>query len=88
MKKRKIVLLFIIIAVTLSVLIITTEKKDESREVQIENFEKKYLPKKLHECLKEHGYSLKAPTAEHKKECEDYVKQIWHEQKVLNGIDE
>ena len=88
MKKMQIIILAIITIMIITILIVTSEKKDQYREDQVTNFEKLYLPKKLNECLKTHGYSLESPTAEHKKECEDYVKQIWYEQKILNGIEE
>ena len=88
MEKKKIAILLIIVVIVIGILTIGTEKNDQYREEQVGNFEKYYLPKKLNECLKKHGYSIESPTAEHKKECEDYVKQIWYEQKILNGIEE
>ncbi len=88
MKIMQLIILAIIAIMVITILIVTSEKKDQYREDQVANFEKQYLPKKLNECLKKHGYSVELPTAEHKKECEDYVKQIWYEQKILNGIEE
>jgi hypothetical protein len=46
------------------------------------------LPRKVKECLGKHSYSLESPSTKEKKECEDYVKQIWEEQRVLNNIGE
>ena len=76
MKKKQIIIVAIIVIMAITILTVTSEKKDQYREDQVTNFEKQYLPKKLNECLKKHGYSLKSPTLEHKNECEDYVKQI------------
>jgi hypothetical protein len=88
MKKKTIVGLSIIAVMAVGILMIVTEKKDEYRENEVVNFEKYYLPKKVKQCLKEHGYPLETPTLEEKKECEDYANQIWDEQKVLNYIEE
>lgn len=63
-------------------------KKDGYRDHQVKDFEKTYLPKKTKECLIKHGYSVENPSTEEKKECENYVRQLWYEQKVLNGIEE
>ena len=87
MKKTKIVVLVLIIAIVTGILITATTKRDEYREHQVEDFEKFYLPKKTKECLSGHGYSVENPSAKEKKECEDYVKQIWDEQRVLNNIE-
>ena len=87
MKNIKIVILVLIAIIVTSILVISTNKRDESRSIQVEDFEKFYLPKKTRECLIEHGYSVENPSAEEKKECDDYVKQIWDEQRVLNNIE-
>ena len=63
-------------------------KEDDYRKHQVKDFEKIYLPKKTKECLIKHAYSVENPSTAEKKECEDYVRQIWYEQKVLNGIEE
>ena len=63
-------------------------KKDGYRDHQVKDFEKTYLPKKTKECLIKHGYSVENPSTEEKKECDDYVKQIWEEQRVLNNVGE
>jgi hypothetical protein len=88
MKKKTIVILSIIAVMAVGILMIATAKKDAYRENEVVNFEKYYLPKKIKQCLKEHGYSLETPTPEEKKECEGYANQIWDEQKVLNYIEE
>jgi hypothetical protein len=88
MNKKKIFVLFLIAILVIGILITSTNKRDESRSIQVENFEKFYLPKKTKECLSKHGYSVKTPSPQEKKECDDYVKQIWEEQRVLNNIDE
>jgi hypothetical protein len=81
-----------IILVTVLILVLGigffSMKKDGYREHQVKDFEKYYLPKKTKECLSKHGYSVENPSAKEKKECEDYVKEIWFEQKVLNGIND
>jgi len=87
MEKKKIVVLVLIAMLVIGILVTSTQKRDESRAVQVEDFEKFYLPKKIKECLSKHGYSLENPSAKEKKECEDYVKQIWEEQRVLNNIE-
>ena len=63
-------------------------KREAYRDHQVKDFEKIYLPQKTKECLIKHAYSVENPSAEEKKECENYVRQIWYEQKVLNGIEE
>ena len=88
MKNIKIVILLLIAIIVTSILVISTNKRDESRSVQVEDFEKFYLPKKTKECLSEHGYSVENPSLKEKKECDDYVKQIWEEQRVLNNVGE
>ena len=88
MEKKKIIVLLLIVIVVTSILVISTTKRNKSRSVQVEDFEKFYLPKKTKECLIEHGYSVENPSAEEKKECDDYVKQIWEEQRVLNNVGE
>ena len=88
MEKKKIVVLALIAIIVTSILVISTNKRNESRSIQVENFEKFYLPKKTKECLIQHGYSPDNPSAKEKKECDDYVKQIWDEQRVLNNIEE
>ena len=85
---KKIVVLVLIVGIVISIQIITSADKDKDRKDHVVNFEKEYLPKKAKECLKKHGYSVETPTAAEQKECEDYVKQIWYEQKILNGIEE
>ncbi len=86
MKKMKIIV--ILLLVLLLGIGFISMKKDGYRDQQVKDFEKIYLPKKTKECLSKHGYSVENPSAEEKKECEDYVRQIWYEQKVLNGIEE
>ena len=88
MNKKKIFVLILIAIIVSGILVISTNKREESRSVQVEKFEKFYLPKKTKECLSQHGYSVKTPSPQEKKECEDYVKQIWEEQRVLNNIEE
>lgn len=87
MENKTIVIVSIIAVMGIGILMISTAYKDAYRESQIVNFEKYYLPKKMKQCLKEHGYSLETPKFEEKKKCEDYVNQIWDEQKVLNYIE-
>ncbi len=41
----------------------------------------------MNQCIKKNGYTTETLTVEQKKKCEDYVKQIWDEQKVLNNIE-
>ena len=86
MKKKKIAVLVIIIAIVIGILTVTTTQKDEYRAHEVKKFEKFYLPRKVKECLVKHNYSLEKPSSKEKKECEDYVKQIWEEQRVLNNI--
>jgi hypothetical protein len=88
MEKKKIFVLLLIIVIIIGILITSTTKNEEERAKEVEKFEKFYLPKKIKECLGKHGYSLENPSDEEKKECEDYVKQIWEEQRVLNNIEE
>ena len=87
MKNKTIVVVSIIAVMAVGILMIATEKRDAYRENEVVNFEKYYLPKKVKQCLKERGYSLETPKFEEKKECEEYVNQIWDEQKVLNYIE-
>ena len=87
MEKKKIFVLLLIAIIVIGILVTSTNKREESRSIQVENFEKFYLPKKTKECLSQHGYSVEDPSAEEKKECDDYVKQIWEEQRVLNNIE-
>ena len=86
MKKMKIIVVFLLVLL-LGIGFISM-KKDDHRDHQVKDFEKIYLPKKIKECLGKHGYSIENPSAEEKKECEDYVRQIWYEQKILNSIEE
>lgn len=88
MEKKIIVIVSFIAVMAVGILMIAAEKRDAYRENEVVNFKKYYLPKKMKQCLKKHGYSLEVPTPEEKKECEDFVKQIWDEQKVLNYIEE
>jgi len=88
MEKKNIIILSIIALLVILILVITSGKKYDFRSNQVEDFEKFYLPKKTKECLSKHGYLPENPSAKEKKECEDYVKQIWEEQRVLNNIEE
>jgi len=87
MENKTIVIVSIIAVMAIAVLMIATKTKDAYRENEVVNFEKYYLPKKMKQCLKEHGYSLETPKFEEKKECEEYVNKFWDEQKVLNYIE-
>ena len=87
MEKKKIFVLILIIVIVIGILVTSTRKNEEDRAKEVEKFEKFYLPKKTKECLSKHGYSLEKPSTKEKKECEDYVKQIWEEQRVLNNIE-
>jgi len=87
MEKKNIIILSIIALLVILILVITSGKKYDFRSNQVEDFKKFYLPKKTKECLGKHGYLLENPSAKEKKECEDYVRQIWEEQRVLNNIE-
>ncbi len=88
MEKKKIFLLILILIIVIGILMVSTTKRKAYREDQVEKFEKYYLPKKMKECLRKHDYSIENSSAKVKQKCEDYVKQIWEEQKVLNNVEE
>jgi len=87
-EKKKIIILGIILGSIVFTLTLASVRKTEYRAHDVEAFEKIYLPQKMNQCIKKNGYTTEALTVEQKKKCEDYVKQIWDEQKVLNYIKE
>ena len=88
MEKKKIIILGIILLSMVFILTLASVRKKEYRAHDVEAFEKIYIPQKMNQCIKENGYTTETLTVEQKKKCEDYVKQIWDEQKVLNNIEE
>ncbi len=88
MEKKKIIILGIVLGSIVFILTLASVRKTEYRAHDVEAFEKIYLPQKMNQCIKENGYTTEALTVKQKKKCEDYVNQIWDEQKVLNNIEE
>ena len=88
MEKKKIIILGIVLFLIVFILTLASVREKEYRADDVEAFEKIYLPQKMNQCIKENGYTTETLTVEQKKKCEDYVKQIWDEQKVLNNIEE
>ena len=85
MKNIKVVILMVIAILIIAILTITTEKKDEFRQEDIQAYSKTYLPQKIAKCLKKRGYSVDNPTPEHKKECEAFAKEALDELIILNS---
>ena len=87
MEKKKIIILGIILGSIVFTLTLASVRKKEYRAHDVEAFEKIYLPQKMNQCIKKNGYTTETLTVKQKKKCEDYVNQIWDEQKVLNNIE-
>ena len=85
MKSIKMVILAVIAILVIAILTITTEKKDEFRQEDIQAYSKTYLPQKIAKCLKKRGYSVDNPTQEQKEECEAFAKEALNELIILNS---
>ena len=85
--KKNFFILVLIAVIIIGIFTILTKQKNEYRTKEVAKFKKFYVPKKIKECLGKHGYSLENPSAKEKKACEDYVKQIWEEQRILNNVE-
>ncbi len=87
MEKKKIIILGVVLGSIVFILTFAAVRKKEYRADDVSAFEKIHLPQIMNRCIKENGYMAETLTAEQKKKCENYVEQIWEEQKVLNYIE-
>ncbi len=88
MEKKKIIIFGVVLVAIVFIVTLASVRNKEYRAHEVEAFEKIYLPQKINQCIKKNGYTTETLTVEQKKKCEDYVKKIWDEQKILNNIEE
>ncbi len=88
MDKKKITVIVIILLMVATILMLTASKKEDFRAKDIQEYAKIYIPAQVTKCLKEKKYSLDAPTAEQKAECEAFAKAKLDEVITLNTEEE